>query len=710
MKIARMVVGALIAVLAAGGGPAALYAATAIVQAPPASYALTVVRTGSGSGAVAGGTIDCGVLCSDSYDDGTVISLTATPAAGSLFTGWLGPCTGTGICEFTIGGPTTAVATFTPATFGTPSLDIDGNFICDALTDGLLVVRYLFGRSGDALTSNALGPVPGRSTATQIGDYLSDIRPALDIDGNGDADALTDGLLIIRYLFGLRGAGLIADVIGPNPLRFTAPAIEARLAELTLPAIYVSTTGSDVSPGTAQQPKRTVNAGIAAAGTAGIVTVLVAVGDYTGGITLNGNLTVRGGYDSLTWLPAALGQTTIYGGFSGSQQQYTTVLAFGLAGVAALTDMVVVGPDASIAGKGSYGIAVISSTVSVTRVTVMAGDGANGVTGSLGSSALPVNATATMNGTDGGDAQTGGACNATGRGAAGAAGVGVLSGTNGGAGGAGGKADQDCGVFSLNLNSTNGVGGSNAATIVAGTFGVGSAGGGADSGAAVAAGLPGRVTDGAGGGAGVGVMLTGDYLTTFPGNAGGTGLAGTGGGGGGGSGGNDAVPHNSYGAGGGGGGAGGAPGAGGGGGSGGGPSIGIYARNSTITVANSSIVRGKGGNGGAGGPGGQGQSGGTGGLGGAGVSGASPAGGNGGTGGRGGHGGGGGGGAGGVSAGIVRYLGSAIVTGSTYSGGTVGTGGAGGPSAPAAPPAPPPNGNPGAPGQNGQLATILVIP
>src|SRR4029453_11520225 len=30
-----------------------------------------------------------------------------------------------------------------------------------------------------------------------------------DIDGNGSYDALTDGLLMLRYMFGLRGAGLV---------------------------------------------------------------------------------------------------------------------------------------------------------------------------------------------------------------------------------------------------------------------------------------------------------------------------------------------------------------------------------------------------------------------------------------------------------------------------------------------------------------------
>ena len=48
----------------------------------------------------------------------------------------------------------------------------------------------------------------------------------LDIDGNGTADALTDGLLITRYLFGLRGNSLILNAVAPLAPRSTAQAIE----------------------------------------------------------------------------------------------------------------------------------------------------------------------------------------------------------------------------------------------------------------------------------------------------------------------------------------------------------------------------------------------------------------------------------------------------------------------------------------------------
>ena len=57
-------------------------------------------------------------------------------------------------------------------------------------------------------------------------------QSALDIDGNGTADALTDGLLVIRYLFGLRGPPLIDRAIGTGASRTTAPEIETYIKNL----------------------------------------------------------------------------------------------------------------------------------------------------------------------------------------------------------------------------------------------------------------------------------------------------------------------------------------------------------------------------------------------------------------------------------------------------------------------------------------------
>jgi hypothetical protein len=75
---------------------------------------LTVSRAGSGSGTVTSSPagIDCGASCSASYDAGTVVTLTATPAQDSGFAGWSGACSGTGTCSVTMSAARSVTATF----------------------------------------------------------------------------------------------------------------------------------------------------------------------------------------------------------------------------------------------------------------------------------------------------------------------------------------------------------------------------------------------------------------------------------------------------------------------------------------------------------------------------------------------------------------------------------------------------------------------
>ncbi len=80
------------------------------------THTLTVSKTGSGSGSVSSSPagIDCGATCSTSFNEGTVVTLTATPAAGSAFTGWSGAgCSGTGTCQVTMSADQSVTATFT---------------------------------------------------------------------------------------------------------------------------------------------------------------------------------------------------------------------------------------------------------------------------------------------------------------------------------------------------------------------------------------------------------------------------------------------------------------------------------------------------------------------------------------------------------------------------------------------------------------------
>ena len=134
-------------------------------------------------------------------------------------------------------------------------LDVDGNGVADALTDGIVIIRHLFGFTGDALINGVVDPLGARNTAQLVEEFLTQISDRLDVDGNGQADALTDGIAIIRFLFGFRGDALINGVVDTiNGTRTTAAEIEAFLQGF-LPGstaaaaepVETTTTGSSVA-------------------------------------------------------------------------------------------------------------------------------------------------------------------------------------------------------------------------------------------------------------------------------------------------------------------------------------------------------------------------------------------------------------------------------------------------------------------------------
>ena len=126
----------------------------------------------------------------------------------------------------------TALDEFLAGTIPSSSLDIDGNGQYDALTDGLLLLRRMFELEGIALVTGAVSSNATYSSSTDIESRIAMLGDLVDIDGNGQIDALTDGLLILRYLFGLEGETLIQGVTASNAVRANAEAIEAHLKSL----------------------------------------------------------------------------------------------------------------------------------------------------------------------------------------------------------------------------------------------------------------------------------------------------------------------------------------------------------------------------------------------------------------------------------------------------------------------------------------------
>ncbi len=78
-------------------------------------FTASVAKTGTGSGSVQSSPpgIACGLTCSGPFDDGSQVTLTATPAAGSAFAGWSGAgCSGAGSCQLTMSADQSVTASF----------------------------------------------------------------------------------------------------------------------------------------------------------------------------------------------------------------------------------------------------------------------------------------------------------------------------------------------------------------------------------------------------------------------------------------------------------------------------------------------------------------------------------------------------------------------------------------------------------------------
>ena len=136
------------------------------------------------------------------------------------------------------------------------NLDINCTGGYGALTDGLLILRSMFGYSGGSLV-RLTGGGSCRQVDGSIGEGLSlqshigNLTVELDIDRNGSTDAIPDGVLITRYLFGLRGEPLIEN-LALNGSTFT----NTESFEEKISAMMPELTG--VVPSSEDLPKHTI--------------------------------------------------------------------------------------------------------------------------------------------------------------------------------------------------------------------------------------------------------------------------------------------------------------------------------------------------------------------------------------------------------------------------------------------------------------------
>lgn len=112
--------------------------------------------------------------------------------------------------------------------------DIDKNNQVSINEDAILLSRYLLNYRDSALIQNAVAADANRVTANDIQTYIAQqlASGCYDIDGNGRTDALTDGVLLIRYLSNYQGDALINNAIGSSASRSTSTAIKNYLDTL----------------------------------------------------------------------------------------------------------------------------------------------------------------------------------------------------------------------------------------------------------------------------------------------------------------------------------------------------------------------------------------------------------------------------------------------------------------------------------------------
>ena len=204
--------------------------------------------------------MNCGTDCSESVTSGTTVTLTATPASGSVFMGWSGACGGTGACRVSVSANTVVGAAFdsSPSTAvpelitgtepGSPprivGLTATGdptttNFLAygSSFTGGVFVALGRLGPQDDPLIVTGSGP--GRSAEVRAfrrdgsaagasflpygKSFRGGVRIAVcDVDGDGVDEIVTvpgpgyRPKVTIWELGGRRATRLVTFNAGPN--------------------------------------------------------------------------------------------------------------------------------------------------------------------------------------------------------------------------------------------------------------------------------------------------------------------------------------------------------------------------------------------------------------------------------------------------------------------------------------------------------------
>lgn len=100
------------------------------------------------------------------------------------------------------------------------SLDVDGDGQVNLFSDGMMLIRYLVGLRGSKLTQGLFAEKASRTSSAAVEAWISEgeKQGLLDIDGDGRTSLHTDGLTLFRSMIGLGGSGLIGSISPGSPL------------------------------------------------------------------------------------------------------------------------------------------------------------------------------------------------------------------------------------------------------------------------------------------------------------------------------------------------------------------------------------------------------------------------------------------------------------------------------------------------------------
>jgi hypothetical protein len=208
--------------------------------------------TGTGTVTSAPAAISCGTACSGQFTTGATVTLTATPDAGSAFTGWSGACAGLGDCTVTMDVVKNVTASFTPTTAPTVTIfSPTGNSVVNrpvlqyAVSTGTVGVKVdgavVNKVSGDTLDTLADGSHLIRVEATIKAGYTGYAESTVIVDtlpptvatvspAAGAQNAPVNAAIVITFNEPLNAASVIAGSIvlsssfGPVPGALTVSA------------------------------------------------------------------------------------------------------------------------------------------------------------------------------------------------------------------------------------------------------------------------------------------------------------------------------------------------------------------------------------------------------------------------------------------------------------------------------------------------------